>query len=86
MRSPRRCSRSSTSTGVVLGHSERRQFFGETDRALALKVPAALNAGLNPILCVGETEAERDDDEPSASCASRSGTGLAGVPTSAWPR
>ena len=46
--------------GVVLGHSERRQFFGETDRALALKVPAALEAGLVPILCVGETEEERD--------------------------
>jgi triosephosphate isomerase len=49
--------------GVVLGHSERRQLFGETDRALALKVPAALNAGLDPILCVGETEDERENDE-----------------------
>jgi triosephosphate isomerase (TIM) len=46
--------------GVVLGHSERRQLFGETDRALALKVPAALTAGLTPILCVGETEEERE--------------------------
>jgi triosephosphate isomerase len=46
--------------GVVLGHSERRQYFGETDRALALKVPAALDAGLKPILCVGETEEERE--------------------------
>ncbi|HEY8867169.1 MAG TPA: triose-phosphate isomerase, partial [Solirubrobacteraceae bacterium] len=42
--------------GVVLGHSERRQLFGETDRALRAKVPAALAAGLAPILCVGETE------------------------------
>jgi triosephosphate isomerase len=49
--------------GVVLGHSERRQLFGETDEALAAKVPAALAAGLTPILCVGETEAERDADE-----------------------
>jgi triosephosphate isomerase len=47
--------------GVVLGHSERRQYFGETDKALALKVPAALAAGLVPILCVGETEEERDE-------------------------
>jgi triosephosphate isomerase len=46
--------------GVVLGHSERRQYFNETDRALALKVPKALAAGLKPILCVGETEDERE--------------------------
>src|SRR3954452_19977741 len=46
--------------GVVLGHSERRQYFGETDRALQAKVPAALDAGLVPILCVGETEEERE--------------------------
>jgi len=46
--------------GVVLGHSERRQLFGETDRALQRKVPAALAAGLTPILCVGESEEERD--------------------------
>lgn len=46
--------------GVVLGHSERRELFGETDKALALKVPAALEAGLEPILCVGETEEERE--------------------------
>jgi triosephosphate isomerase (TIM) len=45
---------------VVLGHSERRQYFGETDEALARKVPAALAAGLEPILCVGESEEARD--------------------------
>ena len=45
---------------VVLGHSERRQFFGETDEALAKKVPAALAAELEPILCVGESEEARD--------------------------
>ncbi|MGI8864603.1 MAG: triose-phosphate isomerase [Solirubrobacteraceae bacterium] len=49
--------------GVVLGHSERREQFGETDRALQLKVPAALEAGLLPILCVGETEEERERGE-----------------------
>jgi triosephosphate isomerase len=49
--------------GVVLGHSERRQYFGETDRALQEKVPAALAAGLEPILCVGESEDERDEGD-----------------------
>ena len=49
--------------GVVLGHSERRTHFGESDEALARKLPAALDAGLRPILCVGETEAQRDAGE-----------------------
>jgi triosephosphate isomerase len=51
---------------VVLGHSERRTLFGETDEALARKVPTALAAGLEPILCVGETEGQRDADETEA--------------------
>jgi triosephosphate isomerase len=49
--------------GVVLGHSERRQYFGESDRALAQKVAVALERGLKPILCVGETEQERENGE-----------------------
>jgi triosephosphate isomerase (TIM) len=49
--------------GVILGHSERRQYFGETDEALSRKVPAALRAGLQPILCVGENESQRDSGE-----------------------
>jgi triosephosphate isomerase len=51
---------------VILGHSERRQLFNETDEALARKVPAALTVGLGPILCVGETEAQRDAGETEA--------------------
>jgi len=46
--------------GVVLGHSERREHDNETDRALQQKVPKALESGLVPILCVGETEEERE--------------------------
>jgi triosephosphate isomerase len=50
-------------TGVLLGHSERRQFFCETDKALQRKLPAALAAGLEPILAVGELEEERENGE-----------------------
>jgi len=49
--------------GAVLGHSERRGYNCESDRALQEKVPAALAAGLVPILCVGESEEERERDE-----------------------
>ena len=66
--------------GVVLGHSERREYFGETDRALALKVPAALAAGMTPILCVGETESERDNDDTDRKLRQQIRDDLAGVP------
>jgi len=46
-------------TYVLIGHSERRQLFGEADDLVAKKIVAALGAGLTPILCVGETLAER---------------------------
>ena len=45
---------------VIVGHSERRQFFGETDESVNLRLKAAQQAGLTPILCVGETKQERD--------------------------
>ncbi len=66
--------------GVVLGHSERRELFGETDRALASKVPAALAAGLTPILCVGETETEREAGDTERKLRHQIGENLAGVP------
>jgi len=50
-------------TWVILGHSERRQLFGETDAGVAEKTAAALKEGLSPIVCVGETLAEREAGE-----------------------
>src|SRR3984885_1347044 len=66
--------------GVVLGHSERRQLFGETDGALALKVPAALQAGMVPILCVGETEDERERGDTERKLRHQVQEGLSRVP------
>jgi len=48
---------------VIVGHSERRQYFGETDETVNMRIKAAQNAGLTPILCVGETKQQRDMDE-----------------------
>ncbi len=64
---------------VVLGHSERRQYFNETDEALARKVPAALAAGLEPILCVGESEAARDAEQTEEVLERQLQTDLAAV-------
>ena len=66
--------------GVVLGHSERRELFGETDRALAAKVPMALAASLAPILCVGETESERDAGDTERKLRQQVRDDLASVP------
>jgi triosephosphate isomerase len=48
---------------VIIGHSERRQYFGETDETVNLRLKAAQKHGLTPILCVGETKAQRDAGE-----------------------
>jgi len=53
---------------VIIGHSERRQFFGETDEAVAKKTKAALTAGLTPIVCVGESLAQREAGQTEKVC------------------
>ena len=52
--------------GAIVGHSERRQHFGETDATVAMRTDAALEAGLHVIACVGETEQEREAGETEA--------------------
>lgn len=66
-------------SGVILGHSERRQLFGETDAAVNAKVRAALAAQLTPILCVGETLDERDAGLAEATVQRQLEAGLEGV-------
>jgi triosephosphate isomerase len=56
---------------VIIGHSERRQFFSETDPSVARKAKAALGVGLTPIICIGETLAERDAGQALARVASQ---------------
>jgi triosephosphate isomerase len=56
---------------VILGHSERRSYYGETDSLVAQKVAAVLDAGLTPILCVGETLAEREAEATLKVCESQ---------------
>jgi len=71
---------------VILGHSERRRYFCETDEALARKVPAALVAGLEPILCVGEVEEERDAGQTEAVLERQLRADLAAVDSSGLAR
>ena len=66
--------------GVLLGHSERRQHFNETDEALQRKVRVALDAGLTPMLCVGETESERDAGDMQRKLRQQVQEGLHDVP------
>ena len=64
---------------VVIGHSERRQYFGETDETVNRRIKAAQKAGLTPILCVGETKQQRDAGEIESHIFSQLAKGLVGV-------
>ncbi|MEM6252665.1 MAG: triose-phosphate isomerase [Cyanobacteria bacterium P01_D01_bin.156] len=64
---------------VIVGHSERRQYFGETDATVNLRLKAAQAAGLTPILCVGETKAQRDAGETETHVVGQIEKALTGV-------
>jgi triosephosphate isomerase len=66
-------------TYVIIGHSERRQYFGETDATVNQRVKAALAHGLIPIMCVGETLAQREAGETSLVVTAQVRNGLAGL-------
>jgi triosephosphate isomerase len=64
---------------VILGHSERRTLFGETDEIINRKVKAALDAGLRPIFCIGESLHERESNQVEQVLESQIRKGLEGV-------
>lgn len=71
---------------TLIGHSERRAFFGESDELLATKVKTALAAGLEVILCVGETLAEREADQTLAIVSGQVKAALTGIPEVSRPQ
>src|SRR6202041_2015070 len=64
---------------VIIGHSERRQYFGETDDTVLKKTIAALDAGLNPIVCVGERLEQRESGSTEAVLEAQFAGGLGGL-------
>ncbi|MBN2452296.1 MAG: triose-phosphate isomerase [Lentisphaeria bacterium] len=66
-------------TCVIIGHSERRQYFGETDATVNARLRAALGSGLMPIVCIGETLRQRDAGETEAVVRGQVAEGLAGL-------
>lgn len=65
---------------VVIGHSERREYYGETDKTVNLKVKKALEAGIRPIVCVGETLEQREFDVTAEHITMQVKIALAGIP------
>ena len=71
---------------VIIGHSERRQYFGETDETVNLKVKAALAVGITPIICVGESLAQREAGETDSLIKSQTVAALAGIDAAVIPQ
>ncbi|HEX6104104.1 MAG TPA: triose-phosphate isomerase [Gemmatimonadales bacterium] len=71
---------------VLVGHSERRHLFGETDEQVGRKVAAALKAGLTPLVCVGETLAEREAGRTEHVVTRQVDAVVERVPPAEWPR
>lgn len=73
-------------TYVIIGHSERRQYFGETDETVNKRTKAALAAGLKPIVCVGELLAEREAGTTTQVVERQVRAGLAGLQGADWEK
>lgn len=73
-------------TRVLIGHSERRQYLGETDEMVNRKIKAAISAGLTPVLCVGETDEDRRRGLWTEVIARQTSQGLAGLAISGTQR
>jgi triosephosphate isomerase len=71
---------------VIIGHSERRQYFGETDETVARKTAAALAVGLTPIVCVGELLAEREAGKTEAVLSTQFGGAFSALTASQFAR
>jgi triosephosphate isomerase len=66
-------------TYVIIGHSERRQYFGETNATVSRKIRAALHGGLIPVVCIGESEAERESNQTFSVAQKQLEEGLEGL-------